>query len=65
MGCQVSLGKKLFNLPNIVLISWRSIPCVLCVYSLSKVVGHYYMSVLLMSVMGFQKKWIGRELYPF
>ena len=40
--------------------------CMLCVNTLSKVVSHYYLSVLSMSVMGFQKKFrqVG-ELYPF
>ena len=41
--------------------------CILSVYTLLKVVGYYDLSVLSMSVMGFQKKvWVGRlgELYP-
>ena len=38
------------------LIFWSSIPCVFCLYTLLKVVGYYDLSVLSMSVMGFQKK---------
>ena len=42
--------------------------CILSVYALLKVVGYYDFSVLSMSVMGFQKKfvWVGEwvELYP-
>ena len=43
--------------------------CILSVYTLLKVVGYYDLSVLSMSVMGFQKKvWMGGgwwgELYP-
>ena len=47
--------------------------CILSVYTLLKVVGYYDLSVLSMSVMGFQKKkvwieggWVGGwgELYP-
>ena len=33
--------------------------CILSVYTLLKVVGYYDLSVLYMSVMGFQKKKIG------
>ena len=34
--------------------------CILSVYTLLKVVGYYDLSVLSMSVMGFQKKvWMG------
>ena len=33
--------------------------CILSVYTLLKVVGYYDLSVLPMSVMGFQKFWIG------
>ena len=34
--------------------------CILSVYTLLKVVGYYGLSVLSMSVMGFQKKvWMG------
>ena len=42
--------------------------CILFVYTLLKVVIYYDLSVLSMSVMGFQKKfgwgWVGGELYP-
>ena len=40
--------------------------CILSVYALLKVVGYYDLSVLSMSVMGFQKKSLdeGCELYP-
>ena len=42
--------------------------CILSVYTLLKVVGYYDLSVLSMSVMGFQKKSLDRggwgELYP-
>ena len=43
--------------------------CILSVYTLLKVVGYYDLSVLSMSVMGFQKKKIGMvggwgKLYP-
>ena len=34
------------------------------VYALIKVVGYYDLSDLSMSVMGFQKKMYGCELYP-
>ena len=62
--------------PMLVRIFWGSIPCVLCGYNnkymLLKVVSHYDMNVLSMSVMGFPKKQsldkarggFG-ELYPF
>ena len=50
------------------MIFWDSIPCVFCVYILN-VVSHYYLSVLSISVMGFQKSldrevggWL--EVYP-
>ena len=61
-----------------VLIFWSSIPCVFCLYNiigptLLKVVSYYDISVLPMSVMGFQKKfgwgcgwvggWVWGELY--
>ena len=46
--------------------------CMLSAYALLKVVGYYDLSVLSMSVMGFQKKFVSRvggctgwgELYP-
>ena len=42
------------------LICWSSIPCILSVYTLLKVVGYYDLSVLSMPVMGFKKKvWMG------
>ena len=48
------------------LIFWISIPhgCILFIYTLLKVVGYYDLSVLSMSVMGFQQKsldggWVG------
>ena len=52
-------GKSSHNSPEPVLICWSSIPCVFC---LLKVVTYYDLSVLSMSVMGFQKKevWMGR-----
>ena len=47
-----------FFYSNIALIFWSSIPCV--VFLLLKVVSYYDLSVLSMSVMGFQKKvWMG------
>ena len=43
-----------------VLIFRSSIPCVFFLYTLLNVVGYYDLSVLSMSVMGFQKKvWMG------
>ena len=57
---QVTLEKKLENSPILVLIFWGSI---LFVYTLLKVIGHYDLSVLSMSVMRFQTKSWG-ELYP-
>ena len=71
-------GKSSQNSPKPVLTFCSSIPCVFCLYTLLKVVGYYYMSVLSMSVMGFQTKvwmgwvggWVGGvggfrgELYP-
>ena len=69
MGPGLSLkkiGKLSQNSPKPVLI-FCSIPCVFCLYTLLKVVGYYDLSVLSMSVIGFQKKklvggWC--ELYP-
>ena len=52
-------GKSSQNSPKPVLIFWSSI---LSVHTLLKVVGYYDLSVLSMSVMGFQKKvwmWVG------
>ena len=45
------------NCPRIVLpvlMFW--VPCIVCVYTLLQVVSHYDLTVLSMSVMGFQKK---------
>ena len=66
---QVSLvflcGKSSKNSPKPVLIFWSSISCVFCLYTLLKFVGYYDLSVLSMSVMGFQQKncmwggWVG------
>ena len=57
-NCFCFFGKSSQNIS--VLIFWSSIPCVFClyiyVYTLLKVVGYYDLSVLSMSVMGFQKK---------
>ena len=51
------------NSPKPVLVFWSSIACVFCLYTFLKVVGYYDLSVLSMSVMGFQKKfgwgWVG------
>ena len=48
-------GKSSQNSPKPVLIFWSSLPCIFCLYTLLKVVGYYDLSVLSMSVMGFQK----------
>ena len=46
--------------PKPLLIFLSSIRCVFCLYTLLKVVGYYDLSVLSMSVMGFQTKvWMG------
>ena len=55
------------NRPIPVLIFWASTSstmCMLCVNTLLKVVSYYYLNVLSMSVMGFQKSsdrggWMG------
>ena len=53
-------GKSTQNSNKPVLIFWSSITCVFCLYyTLIKVVGYYDLSVLSMSVMGFQKVWMG------
>ena len=52
------------SLNQYLLIFWSSIPCVFCLYTLLKVVGYYDLSVLSMSVMGFQKKFGCCEFYP-
>ena len=50
-------GKSSQNSSKPVLIFWSSIPkYVFCLYTLLKVVSYYDLSVLSMSVMGFQKK---------
>ena len=66
---QVSLviffgGKSSQNSSKPVLIFCRSIPSVLFCYTLLKVVTYYDLTILSMSVMGFQKKefgwgWVG------
>ena len=38
--------------------------CILSVYTWLSVVGYYDLSVMSMSVIGFQKKLDGCELYP-
>ena len=65
------LLKIVSNSPKPVLIFWSSIPCVFCLYihcTLLKIISYYHLSVLSMSVMGFQKKvWMvggWGELYP-
>ena len=52
------------NCSKPVLIFWSSIQCVFCLHTLLKVVKFYDLSVLSMSVMGFQQKkfgwgWVG------
>ena len=43
-----------------VMIFWSSMPCVFCLYTVLNVFSYYDLSVLSMSVMGFQKKvWMG------
>ena len=51
-------GKSSQNCSKPVLIFWSSIQCAFClyIYALLKVVNYYDLSVLSMSVMGFQKK---------
>ena len=48
-----SFGKSSQNSSKPILIFWSSIQCVFC---LCQVVSHYDLSVLSLSVMGFQKK---------
>ena len=60
-------GKSSQNSSKLVLIFLNSTPCMclLFVCTLLKVVTYYDLSVLSMSVMGFQKEvWMGCELYP-
>ena len=65
---QVSLGmffgKSSQNSSKPVVIFWSSIPYVFCLYipCTLKVVSYYDMSVLSMSVMGFQKKKFGWDV---
>ena len=67
---KVSIGIFFFFKSPQILIFWSSIPCILSLYTLIKVVSYYDLSVLSMSVMGFQKKsleggWVGwGEVYP-
>ena len=64
---RIFFGKSSQNSPKPVLIFRSSIPCVFCRYTIKliKVVGYYDLSVLSMSVMGFQKKSLdGFEFYP-
>ena len=58
---RIFFGKLSQNSPKSVLIFWSIVQCVFCLYTLLKVVGYYDLSVLSMSVMGFQKKkvWMG------
>ena len=51
----ILFGKSSQNSPKPVLIFWSSI---LSVHTLLKVVGYNGLSVLSMSVMGFQKLWM-------
>ena len=58
------VGKSSQNSSTPVLIFWSSIPCIMSVYTLIQVVSYYDLSVLPMSVMGFQKSvngggWVG------
>ena len=55
-----NFGKSSQNTPTPVLIFCGSIPRVCCEYTLVKVVSHYGLSALLMSVMGFQKRTLDR-----
>ena len=52
----IFFGKSSQNGPILVLIFRGSIPCVFLCVRLLKVVSHYDLSVLSMSVRGFQKK---------
>ena len=58
---ELFFGKSPQNSPKPVLIFWSSLPymCILSEHTLLKVVGYYYLSVLSMSEMGFQKKKFG------
>ena len=51
------IGKSSENIPLLVLILWGSIQCLFVhLHTLLKVISHYDLSVVSMSVMGFQKK---------
>ena len=52
---KVVCEKSSQNTSKPVLIFWSTM-CILSVYTLLKVVTYYYLSVLSLSVMGFQKK---------
>ena len=54
------IGKSSQNSPKHVLSFWVSIPCVFCLYTLLQVINHNDLTVPSMSVMGFQKKGLGR-----
>ena len=67
----LEIGKSSQTSSKPVLIFWSSIHCVLCLYTpwQLKVVSYYDLSVLSMTVMGFQKKFGRRvcgwgDLYP-
>ena len=59
------VGKSSQISPKPVLICWSSIPCVFCLYiqpcrsTFLKRVGYYDLSVLPLSVMGFQNNLVG------
>ena len=56
LGILIVVGKSSKNSPKPVLIFWSSIPSVFCLhYTLLKVVSYFDLSVLSVSVMGFQK----------
>ena len=61
----VTSGKSSQNSPKPVVIFWRSIPCVFCLYALLKVVGYYDFECSVHVSGGFPKKvwmeggWVG------
>ena len=60
------IGNSSQNSPTLEhIIFWGAMPymCILCVNMLLKVAGHYYLSVLSMSVMGFRKKYKNYAAY--
>ena len=64
LGIFFIFGKSSQNSPKPVVIFWSSIPRILSVYVLLKVVGYYDLSVLSMSVTGLKKNcmeggWVG------